>query len=67
MNNQAKNDFRFFFFVDLEVVDTVERQSASPSPLTDALPQREGALDAVILAESQVVAPPQLAPPGEGR
>ena len=50
-----------------EVVDTVERQSASPSPLIDALPQREGALDTVILAESQVVAPPRLAPPGEGR
>jgi hypothetical protein len=40
---------------------------SSPSPLTDALPQREEVFDAVILAGSQVVAPPRLGPPGEGR
>jgi len=50
----------------IEVVNAVERQSMSPSPI-DTLPQREEVLDAAILTESHVVAPPRLAPPGEGR
>jgi len=50
-----------------EVDDFVERQSTSPPSSTDMLPQREGVLDANILTGSHVVAPPLLAPPGEGR
>lgn len=50
----------------IDEVDAVE-QSTSPSPSTDTLLQREDVIDAVILPESPVVAPPQLAPPGEGR
>jgi hypothetical protein len=51
-----------------EVVDVAEQQSTPPpSPPADTPPQREEDLDSVILAEPQVVAPPQLAPPGEGR
>ena len=50
-----------------EVVDVVERHSTSPSSPTDTLPQREEVLDVAILTESLVVAPPRLAPPGEGR
>ena len=51
----------------IEVVDAVERQSMSPSSPTGPLPQREEVLDAAILTESHVVAPPRLDPPGEGR
>ena len=43
------------------------RQSTSPLSPTDTLPQREEVLDVAILAESHVVAPPRLAPPGERR
>ena len=52
--------------LSIDEVDAVE-QSASPSPSTDTLLQQEEVIDAVILPESPVVAPPQLAPPGEGR
>ena len=52
--------------LSIDEVDVVE-QSTSPSPSADTLFQREEVLDVVILPESPVVAPPRLAPPGEGR
>jgi len=48
-----------------EVIEVVERQSTSPWPSADTL--REEVLGAVILAQSQVVTPPRLAPPRERR
>ena len=51
--------------LSIDEVDVVEQ---STSPLSaDTLFQQEEALDAVILPESPVFAPPQLAPPGQGR
>ena len=50
-----------------DVVDVVERPFASPSSPTDTLPQGEEVPDAAVLTESHIVAPPRLAPPGEGR